>query len=308
MRILLTGTTGQLGTQIAANWQLEPELICSSRTSQGEGAGSICLDLSKASGVKPILDKFQPAIIINTAAFTAVDSAEDCPDKVRQINTQAPAEMANWCAASDALLVQLSTDYVFDGQSSRPYRESDPTNPLNVYGASKLEAEQRIKASGCNAIILRTSWIYSGRGNNFLLTMLAAARSGRQLSVVNDQIACPTYAGSLAKVIETLCGRHLAGHPVEGYSLFHYADNRSRSWYDFALDIFTQAAVGSLLDKVPEVRPVGTDDFPTNAVRPRYSVLDCGRLKLDTGIEQADYSQSLMACLNSLESAMECTE
>lgn len=306
MNILLTGAAGQLGTELQRTLQGLGTIHLADRVapeglSPGQGEFSI-LDLADSDAVTALLQALNPAVVINAAAYTAVDQAESEPDLARAVNADAPAAMANWCAAHDAILVHYSTDYVFAGDQQRPYRESDATAPINVYGETKLAGEQAIGSSGCRHVILRTAWIYSSHGNNFLRTMLRLAGERPELSVVNDQHGCPTWARNLARVTRQVA-EHLLGNPDQpgASGVFHYCDSPATTWYDFAQLIFQAAEEQGLLDKAPQVKPVSSAQFKTAAKRPQYSVLDTGKIRQTFGVRRSDLATSVEACLEELQ-------
>lgn len=255
--VLITGANGQLGRclqeQILSNWQ-----IIAMDSSQ--------LDITNASQVKEILATTKPDVVINAAAYTAVDMAEIEESRAFLVNATAVGNLATATHAIGARLVHVSTDYVFDGTTSQPYTPLDAPKPINVYGKSKLAGELLALAHNPQAQVIRTSWVYSEYGKNFVKTMLRLAAEGRDMiSVVNDQYGCPTYAGNLARYIIELIKQ-----PI-GERLLHYTDGEVMSWYEFAQRIFaTSAAQG---EHFPTVRAIATADYPTPAHRPAYSVL-----------------------------------
>ena len=272
MRILLTGRAGQVG------WELERAL-----PALGEliGMDRSTLDLSDVDAIRRVAREAKPALIVNAAAYTAVDRAEFEPDLAMQVNGVAPGVLAEEAKRLGALLVHYSTDYVFDGEKRSPYVESDCTNPVNVYGRTKLEGERRIAASGCRYLILRTSWVYGSRGRNFLLAILNAAREKRKLRVVNDQVGAPT--SSLAMAQATV--RILEAGDADG--LYHMSAAGRTTWFDFAKAIVDRAAI-----RIPVVA-ITSDEYPAKARRPRNSLLDNAKLRDGLGIRLADWSSEL---------------
>jgi dTDP-4-dehydrorhamnose reductase len=306
MKILITGASGQLGTELRPELR-DQAMIFSTDFIQpnDEVERFIPLDLSEAGKVESLLNEMQPQVIVNTAAYTAVDKAESEAALAMKINADVPALLARWASRNDAFLLHYSTDYVFDGKSTRPYLESDTPAPLNAYGDSKLAGERAILASGCRHVILRTSWIYSAHGNNFVRTMLRLAKERSHLNIVNDQLGCPTWARNLARVTAMVI-KQMAKNPEGGgrdepeSGLYHYCDRPACTWYDFAKSIFRAAESNGLLDRCPQVQPVTSDQFQTAAIRPRNSVLDTGKIEATFGIEPADLKSSLWACLEEL--------
>ena len=280
MKILLTGASGQLGTELRGVLAQHGEVIAADRVvPEGEGASFHQLDLGDFEALSSLLDEVHPDVVINAAAYTQVDKAESESDVAMRINAQVPELLANWAAGNDSLLIHYSTDYVFDGRSKRPYVETDSPSPINVYGESKLAGERALAASGCRHPILRTSWIYSSHGTNFLRTMLRLAHERSQLSVVNDQFGCPTWARNLARVSVIAMQKHMdaLSGPASNAAktgMFHYCDSPACTWYDFADLIFRAAVTQGLLENAPQLEAVSSDEFQTAAKRPGYSVLD----------------------------------
>ncbi len=301
MNILLTGAAGQLGSElipllsrlgnVTATDRSKPVLLVENW---------VGLDISDAGKLEILLNRLQPELIINAAAYTAVDHAEANPDTAFAVNATLPGSLARWVKRNDAHLIHYSTDYIFDGSSARPYREMDVPNPQNVYGDSKLAGERAIEASGCKHAILRTSWVYSSHGKNFVLSMLELARKGLLLKVVDDQRGCPTWARNLALASSTVVEnwQNPAGENANG--VFHYCDNQTLSWYDFARMIFKFAVKAGLLDKVPDLMPVPSSQFPQPATRPKWSVLDTSRIDEVFKIQPASCDQSVQAVISEI--------
>ncbi|GIX35908.1 MAG: NAD(P)-dependent oxidoreductase [Lysobacteraceae bacterium] len=300
MRILLTGVDGQLGFELQRALAPLGELVPSTLTGRLPGGGSgRPLDLSQPDSIDAVLDAVQPSVVVNPAAYTAVDRAESEPELARRVNAEAPQRIANWCARHDALLVHYSTDYVFDGRTTTPWREDDPPAPLGVYGATKLAGEDAIRASGCRHLILRTAWVYSARFANFLKTMLRLAGERGELAVVADQIGAPTTARGLAEVTALLLARP---ERLEGERLgtFHCVHAGQTSWHGFAEAIFTRAVDAGLLPRAPGLRAIATSEYPTPARRPAYSVLDTQRLRRVHGIALPDWRCGLDTVIGEL--------
>jgi dTDP-4-dehydrorhamnose reductase len=289
MRILLLGAGGQLGFELQRALAPLGELHAASRDGGLPGGGrGIAVDLDQPATLAAALDAVAPDCIVNAAAYTAVDRAEQAPADAQRANADAPAALARWCAGRGALLVHYSTDYVFDGRGSVPWREHDATAPLGAYGRSKLAGEQAIAASGCRHLILRTAWVYAARGQNFLRTMLRLGAEREAVQVVADQIGAPTPARWLAAATTAL----LAGgrwREDAAAGVFHVAAAGQTSWHGFAEAIFTDAVRAGLLSRAPRVEPIATADYPTPARRPAYSVLDCGRLADCHGLRLPDW-------------------
>ena len=281
MRILLTGATGQLGHELAGLLSAN-EVFAPSR--------SEC-DLSDANSVREAVRAARPELIINPAAYTAVDKAEREPVLARAINAIAPAVMSDEARRRGIPLIHFSTDYVFSGDGSAPYTEAHPTNPINVYGHTKLEGEHAIQASGCPYLILRTSWVYSRHGKNFLLTIERLARERDRLTIVADQRGTPNWARELARATVAL-SKIDRDELSARTGIYHLSGKGETTWHGFA-----KAIVASIrLDHRVEVAPIATTDYPTPARRPAYSVLDASKLESAFGIVLPDWEVALEAC------------
>lgn len=288
MRILLFGGNGQVGTELRRSLAPLGEVIVTTRS--GELNDGICeaADFDHPATLAPLIDRIGPDVVVNAAAYTAVDRAESEPAAAYRANAQAPDLIAQACARRNAMLLHYSTDYVFDGRGTRPYREDDPTAPLGVYGASKLAGEQAIQASGARHLILRTAWVYAAHGSNFLRTMLRLAAERDELRVVSDQIGSPTSASLIADVSANVLAR---GPSCSG--VWHLTAAGQTSWHGFAEGIVDTAHDMGLLATRPRVVPIATTDFPTCAARPGYSVLDCSRLPAEIGIQLPNWHDEL---------------
>ena len=259
--ILVTGANGQLGKSIHRNSSNYPELkIVFTDVEE--------LDITKIEEVNAFFKNHAFDYCINCAAYTAVDKAEEEVDKAFLINATAAKNLAQACQTSEAVLIHISTDFVFDGSKRTPYTEEDTATPLSVYGKSKLQGEEYIQEIWNKHFILRTSWLYSEYGNNFVKTMLRLAETRDEISVVNDQIGSPTYAGDLASFLLEIINK-----PSKDYGIYHYSNEGSISWYDFAAEIFKQHK------KAVRVVPIPTSAYPTAAKRPEYSVMDLSKVK-----------------------------
>ena len=287
MRILLTGASGQVGWELARALAPLGEVI---------GLDRSRLDLAQPDALRETVRAIAPTAIVNAAAYTAVDRAESEPEVARTINAIAPGVLAEEAQRLDAILVHYSTDYVFDGAKPEPYVESDSTNPLGVYGRTKLEGERAIGASGCRHLTLRTSWVYGARGHNFLLTMLRLARERRQLRIVDDQIGAPTWSREIAQATAALLARpELAARGAEG--LYHLTASGSTSWYGFAQAIFGSPEMARLRVAPPAIEAIPTSAYPTPAQRPLNSRLDCGRLFSRARVRLVAWDEALARCL-----------
>ena len=266
MKALITGANGQLGRALAARAPASIELIALT---------SAQLDVGDRAAVDAAFIDHAPAIVINAAAYTKVDVAEEMPELANRVNHLGVAHLAQAAQGSGARMVHISTDFVFDGMASHPSRPDAPTAPLNVYGATKLAGE---RAAGHNSLIIRTSWLYSPYGNNFVATMLRLMRERPLLRVVDDQVGTPTSALSLADALWKLA-------VTDNVGVMHYSDSGVASWYDFAVAIMEDAIAIGLLDQRIDIIPIPSSAYPTPAKRPHYSVLD----KSDT-IEALGYA------------------
>lgn len=284
MNILVTGCYGQLGREIQ-------KLAACGIERQWYFTDADTLDITDPDAVERCFSEYRVGVCINCAAYTAVDQAEDEPETAARVNTMAPQILANACLKHNALLVHVSTDYVFDGNGVAPYKETDPVNPQSVYGTTKAEGERLIRESGCNHMIVRTAWLYSSTGKNFVKTMLRLADTHTEINVVNDQRGCPTWAHDLAQAILTLID-HYGQEPV--HETFHFTNEGNITWYDFAYAIMEVAG------KNCKVNPITTDQFPAKAHRPAYSVLDLSKIKKVAGMEIPLWRDSLAKCINEL--------
>lgn len=274
MKILLFGKDGQVGWELQRSLSPLGEMVALDLGSQ-----ELCGDFSKLDGISQTVQVVSPDVIVNAAAYTAVDKAEGEPEQVRIINTLAPAALAQEAAKLGAWLIHYSTDYVFDGSGNTPRMETDPTNPLNVYGMTKLEAEHAILQSGCNHIIFRTSWVFAARGGNFAKTMLRLAQQRDSLNVIDDQVGAPTSAELLADITAHVIRSSRQRQDTSG--LYHLVAAGETSWYgyvNFVLNFARQAGVR--LTVAPEnVFPVPSSKFPSTAKRPMNSRLDTRKLQ-----------------------------
>lgn len=295
MRILLLGANGQVGHELRRALGPLGDLVCTTRSGRLDG-GEACepADFDHPVALGALVGRIAPDVVVNAAAYTAVDRAESEPEAAFRVNAEAPATLAAACAARDALLVHYSTDYVFDGRAGRPYREDDPVAPLNVYGRSKLAGEEAVRASGARHMIFRTAWVYSGRGHNFMRTMLRLAGEREELRIVADQTGAPTAAHLIAAAtVHALRGPRRSG-------LWHLAASGATTWHGFARAILAHAQSRGLVDRVPVLLPIASRDYPAAARRPRSSLLDTGRLHRDFGVELPPWDQVLPGVLDQL--------
>lgn len=277
MKVLLTGSKGQLGScfqdRLPQGWEVW-------------ATDSDVLDITDLAKVKQAVAQFEPNVIVNAAAYTAVDKAESDRELAALINETGPKNLA--LAANDvgARLVHVSTDYVFDGTATSPYVETDATNPLGVYGKTKLDGEIAVAGVQPEAIIIRTAWVFSEYGNNFVKTMLRLAKDRDTLSIVADQYGCPTYAGDIAQAIIDLITANAEG------GVYHFCGDKEVNWSTFAQDIFNTAVEKGVLTRSPEIIGIRTEQYPTPAERPKYSSLNCTKI-LRSDISPSDWRIAL---------------
>ena len=280
MRVLVTGAGGQLAQQLMAT---SPSNIALKAVGRSE------CDITDESVVQRTFNGFNPDVVINTAAFTAVDAAEDAPDQSFLVNARGAEIVARSAQRAGARVIHISTDYVFDGKRSSPYPPDAPTNPLSVYGASKLEGEKLVLAASPSALVVRVGWVYSKTGKNFLSRIVSGSAASQRLRVVSDQLGCPTSAREFAEAIWKATRGTLSG-------VYHWANLGSTTWYDFALETERIARELAIEGRaVPEIEPVTSETFPSRAKRPRYSVLDPSWLAERLAISPARWQDALRA-------------
>ena len=298
-RILLTGATGQVGQELQRTLAPLGEVI---------GVSSQTMDLAQAASIRQAISQANPDIIVNAAAYTAVDKAETETELAKSINAIAPLVMAEEAQRLGATLFHISTDYVFDGHKNTPYTEEDATNPLSVYGQTKLDGEQGIQKTCDRYIILRTAWVYGTYGkSNFVKTMLRLFAEREEVRVVADQVGTPTWAGDIASAITTLLSQLPDGEGAsEGVStptgIYHFTNSGVASWYDFALAIFEEAKALGFPLTLQRIVPITTPEYPTPARRPAYSVLAGQKISAALGNHPPHWRQSLRQMLEELHS------
>lgn len=296
MRFLVVGGNGQVGHALLDPLARRGEVIATTRSGQlPDGSPCLAADVSDTGSLAGLVQQVAPDLVLNASAYTAVDRAEDEPELAHRVNALAPGALAQACAAAGVPLVHFSTDYVFDGSGTRPYREDDPTAPLGVYGASKLAGEEAVRRSGAAHKIFRLCWVYGPRGANFLLTMLRLARERDHLRVVADQVGTPTSALAIAEAVAEAVTRR-----PDASGTWHLAAEGQASWHEFASEIMRQALAMGLLARAPTVEAIGTAQFPTRARRPAYSVLDSGRFQADFGLHIGPWRDGLQEVLSVL--------
>jgi len=296
MKILLFGCTGQVGWELQRSLAPLGEVVALDLA----GANGLCGDLRDAEGVARTVREVRPQVVVNAAAYTAVDRAESEPELAAQVNAVAPGAIAAAAAEAGAWMVHYSTDYVFDGSGTRPWREDDPTGPLNVYGRTKLEGEQRVAAANPRHLLLRTSWVYAARGSNFAETMLRLAREREQLTVIDDQFGAPTGADLLADVTAHTLRSVLAGAGAAG--TYHLAAAGETSWHGYARFVLEQARAGgeSLKAGPDQVQAVPGSAYATAARRPHNSRLDTTRLRETFGLVLPPWEQGVSRMLREI--------
>ncbi|MFI8582256.1 dTDP-4-dehydrorhamnose reductase [Ectopseudomonas khazarica] len=283
MKILLSGHTGQVA-QALQHALADHQLL---------SLGRQAFDLEQPASLRETILRERPQLLINAAAYTAVDLAEQEPKRAFAVNAEAPGAMAKACAELGIPLIHYSTDYVFDGSKNGAYHEDDASNPLGVYGASKLAGEQAVAASGCEHLILRTSWVYSRHGRNFLLTMQRLLQEREELKVVDDQIGAPTWAGSIAAASAELIQAWQQGN--RHWGTYHLTNQGQTSWFGFAQAIAEHLRAAG--KPCARLLPIPSSDYPTPARRPLNSCLDGTRLAHDWNLRLADWRQALQQCL-----------
>ncbi len=294
MKILLFGGNGQVGHELRRSLAPLGEVVAATRNGTLDN-GTHCevADFDMPDTLPVLIERVAPDVVVNAAAYTAVDRAESDRDAAFRANAEAPQRIAEACAARDALLVHYSTDYVFDGSGARPYRENDATSPLGVYGESKLAGESAIRASGARHMIFRTAWVYASHGKNFMRTMLRLAAERDELRVVADQIGTPTPAALIADVTAVALVR-----PFDRSGVWHLTAAGQTTWHGFAEAIVGAAYARGQLGRLPQVVPIATSDYPTPAKRPAYSRLDIARIEADFGIVLPDWRTGLEMILD----------
>ncbi len=289
MKVLITGKNGQLGYELLQSIPSDVEVVA---------FGSNELDIKDAVQVALVIAREKPDVVINAAAYTAVDKAESEVGLVHQVNQYGCQYLANACADVKAKLIHISTDFVFNGKHFKPYLPSDETDPVSVYGKSKLAGELEVQAILPNDhIIIRTSWVYSEHGNNFVKTMLRLMQEKEELGVVSDQIGTPTWAAGLAQVIWTLV---INASKIDG-KLFHWSDAGVASWYDFAVSIQKVALKQGILAKAIPLKPISSSAYPTPAARPHFSVMDKQPTESYLGAQSVHWESQLEAMLSSYQ-------
>lgn len=289
MKVLLTGASGQVGSEVAKRSDEKFEVYAFDRAA---------LDVSNPQAVAQRLDETAPDLLVNCAAYTAVDRAEDEPKQARRGNVDAVATLGRACAARGVGILHLSTDYVFDGRKQGAYSEDDAANPLGVYGATKLAGEQALRAVAPRHVVLRVSWVFGRLGRSFVDTILRLAKQRQELSVVDDQVGSPSPAVAIAAAIRTIALAVAARE--DAWGTYHFSTTPALSWCAFARAIVAAGADAGLLQTPPSIRPIATEDWPAKAARPRNSRLDASKLATTFGIEPPGWEEALKDYIDAL--------
>ncbi len=297
LRILVTGAAGQLGYELARELASLGEVVATDRAQ---------LDLADPDAIVAALRKHAPDVVVNAAAYTAVDQAEREPEIAHAVNAMAPGILAEEAKRSGALLIHYSTDYVFDGRQATPYAEDAPTHPRNVYGQSKLDGERAIAQAGATALVFRSSWIYGSRGHNFLLTIRRLAREREELRIVDDQHGTPNWSRELARANARLIAQGIPSLR-ERAGLYHMSCTGSTTWFEFACAIIENSAKDPAHDarRAPRVVPIDTSQHPTPAARPQNSVLDGAGFVRTFGFALPPWQNALAECLSEMDACNE---
>jgi len=297
VKLLVLGAGGQVGHELVRALAPVGEVVSATR----DDAGTLRVDLANADSLAAALDAARADVIVNAAAYTAVDRAEDEPELADRVNHRAVAEIGAWAKRNGRRVVHYSTDYVFDGSSKRPYRENDATAPLGAYGRSKLAGEDALRASGARHLIVRTAWVYAARGNNFLRTMLRLAGERDELRVVADQTGAPTPASLVADASAAMLRQWLDdGENAGRDGTYHLVSAGWCGWFEFAEAIVDGAADRGVIERRPRVVPIATAEYPTRARRPAYSVLDTSKAASTFGLQLADWHAGLESVFDQL--------
>lgn len=293
--ILLLGANGQVGRALLTALEGKARVTAATRNS------SPAYNLAEPDQVAEQIKQLAPDIVINAAAYTAVDKAESESELAYLVNGQSPGRMAEACAELDIPLIHYSTDYVFDGSKTSPYTEEDLPCPINEYGRSKLAGEQAIQDSGCQHYIFRTSWVYDAQGQNFLKTMLRLASERDSLNIIDDQHGSPTWAGYIAQETLNLVEKLIENDSAPESGIYHLTCSGSTSWYGFAKAIFDKSVETGILAQAPNVSAINTEEYPKPAKRPLYSVLSNQKAKELLGTRDLAWQNALDRCMNDLK-------
>jgi dTDP-4-dehydrorhamnose reductase len=290
IKILVTGTSGQVGWELLRSLQPLGQVRALTRQDA---------DLSRPESLRQPIQAFRPDVIVNSAAYTAVDKAEDHEQEAMAVNADSPQVLAEEAEKSGALLIHYSTDYVFDGENQTPYKTIDKPNPINVYGKTKLAGEQAIQASNADYLILRTSWVYANRGTNFLLSMMRLIQERETLGIVDDQIGAPTWARLIADATAQIITKALTERQENTFEpgVYHLTSTGKTSWKGFADEIKNQMLQKEKTGKLATINAIETKDYPTPAARPKSSTLDLTELETRFNLALPDWKLSLEQCM-----------
>ena len=291
MKIIVTGHKGMLGRD------LMPRLEEAGFSLKGLDIED--MDITRSGDILPRFESFKPDLVINCAAYTAVDKAESEAELAFSVNKKGPANLSRACKTTRIPFIHISTDYVFNGNAKRPYREDDPISPLGVYGRSKWEGEEAVRSLLEQHIIIRTSWLYGVHGQNFVKTILGLAEEKEEIRVVDDQKGCPTWTGDLADALVSIVQRIDKGSNEVSWGTYHFCGSGIASWYAFAIAIVKEASRRSSL-KVSRILPIPTSDYPTPAKRPMWSVMDCSKIKDTFDINPKKWEKSIRIVIEKL--------
>ncbi len=298
MSVLVFGGNGQVGQELLRALAPLGPVVATTRSGKlADGSDCEIADFNAPESLPALLDRLQPSAVVNAAAYTAVDRAEQEPEAAFRANAQAPAVIARWCARHGVPMVHYSTDYVFKGDGATPYGEDDTTEPLGVYGSSKRDGEDAVRAAGGRHLIFRTAWVYASHGGNFLRTMLRVGAERDELRVVADQVGTPTPAALIADVTA-----QVLQHPGQLSGTWHLTASGQTSWHGFAEAIFAEAVAAGVLTKAPRVQAISSDQYPTPAKRPAWSVLDNRKLQQDFGIVLPTWQAGLQRVMSEIAS------
>ncbi len=289
--ILILGRNGQLASSLGQTKTIAGHHVIS--------IGRPIVDLARPQTIEKAIRDINPALVINAAAYTAVDKAECEPDIATAVNANGVGRLGQFCALNDIPTIHISTDYVFDGQANTPYQPGDTIAPQGVYGRSKAEGETRLRSANEQHLIFRTAWVYSEHGNNFLKTMMRLGQNNDQIRVVNDQMGTPTYAGDLASGLLKISARVLTSPRDIAWGTYHLTNSGQTSWFGFAKEIF--GCFAKLQTCTPKIIPITTEEYPAPAARPAYSVLDCSTTSANFGIELPAWENATMRCIKNIE-------
>lgn len=292
MKILVSGANGQVGRELARLAGTSQHDVTALTRQQ--------LDITDIDSVQKVFDKYQPDLFINAAAYTAVDKAEDDVEQAFLINKTGPENLAKACHSSATPLLQISTDYVFDGSKISPYEESDPVAPLGIYGESKWAGEEAVRENIQQHIIMRTSWVFGEHGNNFVKTILRVAGERDELNVVSDQLGSPTSAAAIAAALLKMADTYQADQYLP-WGTYHFSGQPFTSWYGFAMEIVRMGRESGLLDHDVKINPVSTGQYPTPAKRPANSCLDSSLLTSSLLIDADEWQSALFQVLQSIK-------